>query len=106
MFLDSEKISERAGQYRLRLSEQEALISEAMSEGKSFDKMSEEFGVTREEFEIACNNSMVNLYFWILVALFSTRDAELYKEDRDKLNQPLESHHRNISLLSGTDTFH
>lgn len=106
MILDSENIRERAERVRPKLTEQEALIAEAMSEGKSFDKMSVEFDVTRDEFEIACNNSMVNLYFWILAALFSTRDAELYKEDRDKLNQPVESHHRNISLLSGTDTVH
>lgn len=76
MILSSKTIKIKAERFRRQLSEAEALIAEGMIKDQPFEDMSKAFGITRAEFELACRDSLVNLYFWSLVALQSTQQLE------------------------------
>ena len=106
MVLDSEKIKEKAENFRPLLTETEARIAEGLFRGLNGDAIKAENGISEGDYREATAEMKVAAYFWILVALSKAGEAELYGESIDIVRRATESRQRAISLLSGTDTVH
>lgn len=106
MIAGSDFIQEKAERFRGKITETEALVAECMVRGADWDEVVNLTGCDREEYERISRRPLVNIYFFMLLALVNTKEGEIYEQAVDELEAKLAEQSKMIDTLRGEATFH
>ena len=106
MIFDSEKIVYQAQKFRAKMEEIEAQVVEDLVSENTFEAIAERREIPLSQVLDICRSPRANTFFWMLVALVNTQEAESDSEVCGGFKEVSANQSKSFDVLAGARTLH